>query len=244
MSRIFKDHLEAGNELRRTLKEMGITVPITHMQDKFVKGNKDFYTRELIGYSYKVSNASSKLVEMIKYFYPKEYQPIIDYCELELQDRLSGESRNPGIAHKSRYSLWEQFLEKEKKFSYTYSERISDPVLKQNQISKVIDELKTSPDSRQCIVQIFNYAKDHENIGGKRRIPCSMHYQYLLRNKKLHSIYVMRSNDLLVHFVVDIYLACKTQEHIAKELGVEVGSFTYFGGSLHCYMKDIPDSVF
>lgn len=244
MSRIFEDHEVAANELRRELKELGMTVPISHMQDKTVKGDKNFYTRELIGYSYKVSQADAKLVDMVKVFYPKEYKSIIEYCELELQDRLCGEARNPGIAHKSRYSLWEQFLENEGKFSYTYSCRISDPALKKNQIQNVIDELKQSPDSRQAIVQIFNYLYDDENIGGKRRIPCSMHYQFLARNNKLHGIYVMRSNDLLIHFCVDIFLSCKIQEYIAKQLNLDVGSFTYFGGSLHCYLKDIPDSVF
>jgi len=244
MSRIFSDHEQAANELRRELKELGITVPISHMQDKWVKGNKDFYTKELIGYSYKVSQADAKLDEMVKIFYPEECQAIIEYCKLELQDRLCGQSKNPGDAHKSRYSLWEQFLEDEQKFSYTYSERISDPALIKDQITKVIEELKESPDSRQGIVQIFNYSKDHQNIGGKRRIPCSMHYQFLVRNNKVHGIYVMRSNDLLIHFVVDIWLACKIQEYIANELNYKIGSFTYFGGSLHAYAKDFPDFVF
>jgi hypothetical protein len=73
---------------------------------------------------------------------------------------------------------------------------------------------------------------------------CSMHYQFLIRNKKLHGIYVMRSNDLLTHYVVDIWLACKIQMYIADQLGIAVGSFTYFGGSLHAYAKDFPKFVF
>lgn len=243
--RIFSDHDQAIKELLRELKELGITVPLTHMQDKWVKGDKDYYTRELIGYSYKVSQADKKLDEMVRFLYPgKEGDDILEYCQLELQDRLAGVAKNPGEAHKSRYSLWEEFLEDKQKFSYTYSERIADPNLEINQVQKVIDELKESPDSRQAVVQIFNYLYDDKNIGGKHRIPCSLHYQFLLRNKKLHGIYAMRSNDLLTHYVVDIWLACKIQIHIAGQLGVGVGSFTYFGGSLHAYAKDFPRFVF
>jgi len=243
--RIFADHEQAIKELVRELKELGITVPISHMQDKWVKGNKEFYTKELIGYSYKVSQADLKLNEMVNFLYKdRDAEGVLDYCKLELQDRLAGVARNPGGAHKSRYSLWEEFLEDKQKFSYTYSERISDPDLIKDQISNVVEELKTSPDSRQAIVQIFNYLYDHKNIGGKHRIPCSMHYQFLIRNKKLHGIYVMRSNDLLTHYVVDIWLACKIQMYIAAQLGIEVGSFTYFGGSLHAYAKDFPRFVF
>jgi thymidylate synthase len=243
--RIFADHLQAIKELVRELKELGITVPISHYQDKWVKENKEFYTRELIGYSYKVSQADLKLDEMVKFLYKdKDAEGVLAYCQLELQDRLAGVAKNPGEAHKSRYSLWEEFLEDQQKFSYTYSERISDPDLIKDQITNVINELKTSPDSRQAIVQIFNYLYDHKNIGGKHRLPCTMHYQFLVRNKKLHGIYVMRSNDLLTHYVVDIWLACKIQMYIAEQLSVAVGSFTYFGGSLHAYAKDFPKFVF
>ena len=249
--RIFADHEQAIKELLRELKELGITVPISHMQDKWVKGDKNFYTKELIGYSYKVSQADKKLDEMVRFLYPGEAgDGVIDYCQKELSDRLAGVARNPGEAHKSRYSIWEEFLEDQQKFSYTYSERISDPALESDQIKKVIEELTESPDSRQAIVQIFNYLYDDKNIGGKHRIPCSLHYQFLLRNKKLHGIYCMRSNDLLTHYVVDIWLACQIQMHIAKMLSrrlgeeVGVGSFTYFGGSLHAYAKDFPNFVF
>lgn len=173
MSRIFSNHLDAIKELLRELKELGITVPITHYQDKWVRGDKGFYTKELLGYSYKVSQADQKLDEMVQFLYKdKDAEGVLAYCQLELQDRLAGVARNPGNAHKSRYSLWEEFLEDKQKFAYTYSERISDPKLIKDQISNVIEELKTSPDSRQAIVQIFNYLYDHQNIGGKHRIPC------------------------------------------------------------------------
>jgi thymidylate synthase len=246
MSRIFADWNQAIKEIPREVKELGITVPISHYQDKVTKGNKDFYTKELIGYSFKVSSPLSGLDDMVSYIYPKENQAkeILEYCKLELSDRVGGKPVNPGEAHKSRYSLWEEFLEDKQKFSYTYSERISDPSLECDQLRNIINELKQSPDSRQAVVVIFNPLYDHKNIGGKHRIPCSMYYQFLVRNKKVHGIYTMRSNDIYAHFVVDMWEAVMIQKYVADNLGLEVGSFTYFGGSLHAYAKDFPNFVF
>jgi len=82
-----------------------------------------------------------------------------------------------------------------------------------------------------------------DSMGGKVRVPCSMFYQFLVRPSKgvdkLNAIYVMRSSDLLTHFVNDVYLALKMQEHIATEVGLEVGTFTMFVSSFHAYYKDL-----
>ena len=245
--RIYSDVLQMVKEVGRELKELGITVPISHYQDKYVKGDERFFTKELIGYTFKVSNPTIYHNEMIEFVYnknPKEGERVKQFIEQEVKDRTSGKSLNPGNSYKFRLNLWKEFLHEDGKFSYQYAERINDVNLEKNQIEKVIEELRTSPDSRQGIVQIFNYLYDHKNIGGVKRIPCTMHYQFLLRNSKLHSCYVMRSNDLYGHFCVDIIVAARIQMYIAEKLNVGVGSLTYFSGSLHAYMKDFDELIF
>lgn len=234
-------------EENRELKELGITVPISHYQDKDTKGDKNFYTKELIGHSFTVSNPTIKHKEMVDFVYrnnPEEGERVRAFIEQEVKDRTSREALNPGNSYKTRLNMWEQFLEKDGMFSYQYAERINDPNLDVSQLDRVINELKESPDSRQGIIQIHNYLYDSQNIGGKRRIPCSMHYQFLLRNKKLYGVYVMRSNDFYGHFCVDILVAARLQMYIAKELKSKVGSLIYFSGSLHAYQKDFDELVF
>jgi thymidylate synthase len=245
--RIFSDVEQMSREINRELKELGITVPISHYQDKEVKGDKNFYTKELIGYTFKVSDPTIRHQEMIDFMYrndPEEGERVRKFIDQEVKDRTSGKPLNPGNSVYERMNVWNQFFEENGRFSYQYAERINDPDLEVNQIQKVINELRESPDSRQGIVQIFNYTKDHKRIGGKRRIPCSMHYQFLLRNGKVHACYVMRSNDLYGHFAVDIIVAARLQMYIAEQLGKGVGSFTYFSGSLHAYQKDFDELVF
>jgi thymidylate synthase len=245
--RIYSDVLEMTRETSRELKELGITVPISHMQDKNVAGDEKFFTKELIGYSFKVSDPTSKHNEMVEFVYrnnPSEGERVKSFINQEFEDRFGGYPVNPGNSYAKRLNMWTEFLESDGRFSYQYAERINDRDLWQPQSQTVIDELKAHPDSRQGIIQIFNYSKDNKNIGGRHRIPCSMHYQFLVRNSKVHSCYVMRSNDFYGHFTIDIILAARMQMHIAEKTGYDVGSLTYFSGSLHAYQKDFNELIF
>lgn len=80
---------------------------------------------------------------------------------------------------------------------------------------------------------------DCMNMGGTGRIPCSLHYQIMQREGKLDLIYCMRSCDLLTHFGIDVMLALRMQNWMAVKLQKQVGTFTYFTGSLHAYQKDL-----
>ena len=71
--------------------------------------------------------------------------------------------------------------------------------------------LKEKPSTRQAILEMYNFTKDMGNWGGKARIPCTMHYQMVIREGKLDLIYVMRSSDFLTHFANDQILAMEMQ---------------------------------
>lgn len=82
---------------------------------------------------------------------------------------------------------------------------------------------------------------DMQSMGGSGRVPCSMYYQMMIRENKLDLIYTMRSCDFLVHFPVDVMLALRLQKYMASQLSREIGTFTYFTGSLHAYRKDMEE---
>ena len=81
-----------------------------------------------------------------------------------------------------------------------------------------------------------------KNMGGVARIPCSMYYQFLLREvngkKRLSLMYTMRSCDYYNHFSIDVHLAITMLEYVASALNVECGEFIQFMGSLHAYKRD------
>ena len=89
---------------------------------------------------------------------------------------------------------------------------------------------------------------DIHKVGGGNRIPCSLNYQFFIRNNHLHCIYSMRSNDFLGHHVIDLYCASGLMEYVVKELkstypNLKVGSLTYMGGSLHAFHWNLKDWV-
>ena len=48
----------------------------------------------------------------------------------------------------------------------------------------------------------------------------------------------MRSNDIWMGVPYDMFSFCFLQVKMAMELGVEVGTYTHYAGSLHMYKRD------
>jgi hypothetical protein len=254
--RIFTNPIEAVREVERDLWEMGITVHPQTMQDKVVKDDPDYATKEITGYAFKITGWSfnlTGLVSIFEYFFPDDSENVMRYCLQEIKDRTSLIPTNPGQSYKHRIRLWNEFLH-DGKFAYTYSERMHE------QIPMILTELVERPDTRQAIVNIHSNicpradgvltdtgqdtnhvvaSADAFNRGGGGRIPCSMYYQLMIREKKVDLIYTMRSCDFLTHFPIDISLALMLQRWFATQLALDMGTFTYFVGSLHAYHKDM-----
>ena len=256
--RIFSNPYEAVREVERELFEMGIDVHPQTMQNKDVADNEDFKTKEINAYGYKLTKYAWDNVDeisVIDYLFPDVAKgtEICMYIAKEHDERWSGEMMNPGTSYLEREKTWNQFLitrldTGEQKFDYTYSERFAC------QIHKITNELIKRPDTRQAVMTIHSNinvlnqgpganivepSQDYRNMGGKGRIPCSMYYQFMIRDGRLNLIYTMRSCDFLTHFTVDMMLALRAQKLIAEHLKIECGDFTHFIGSLHAYKKDM-----
>ena len=237
MARIFKDCLEMVQEIDRELKVSGITVPVKHYQNKELTG-EDQNTKELIGVNFVISKPFLKKKEMLEFMFKEEADNIEDYCKQELLDRVNRAGLNPGNSYKIRLDLWQSLMSKKdgEKFDYTYSERINF----HNQLDNAIAALKEDEHSRRAMIMIFKPEDTDESMGFETRIPCSVSYQFLIRNNKLMMIYYIRSNDLFRHFAVDIWMAGALQDYIVEQLkpvypNLKYGSLNYYCGSLHAY---------
>ena len=225
--RIYVDWPECYEEVKRDLAEMGILVKPKTMQDKVIENNEAYETMELQNYSYSLLNAKSNAITRV-------VQP---WADAEFEERINPAGNiNPGEAWKLREDVWTEYLH-DCKMAYTYNERI----MFNNQLNKIIKRLKEDRDSRQLWLSIWNPAIDPDKLGGISRVPCSLGYNFQFRDGKLNMHYVMRSCDFNTHFINDVYLAIKLLEYVAKECGMEVGSFTHTMFSLHVYRKDISN---
>ena len=245
--RIYQTLYDAVNETARDLKVRGITVECNSYQDKKLEG-EDRFVKELMGVAFKVDKPLLRRDDVLGYLFkdPDERKRILKYCKQEIKDRCSGKPLNPGNSYKIRADMWNKFLEGSGKFAYQYAERLWT----NKQFDHVIDCLRNDSGTRQAVLSVWNPDKDMDpnKVGGGNRIPCSLFYQFLIRNGKLHCIYTMRSNDFLGHHIIDLYCASGLMEYVVKRLkdvypNLKVGSLTYMCSSLHAFHWDLKNFV-
>lgn len=244
--RIYQNCHEMHSEEKRNLHEMGTIVHPQSMQDKVVADDPAFRTIELSPAVFTILDGSDRDAWL------RDLNLDLDWCHEDFVERVHGYSTgwgvNPGEAYKRR-KVWDEFVHGGK-FAYTYSERFARAVDRdadgdgwETAIERVVRELKERPDTRQAVLPVFDLT-DLAYLGGRRRIPCSLHYQFTRRAQGLSTFYVMRSTDFKEHFPYDIWMGLQLQQFVASLIGSNVGPFTFFTGSLHLYAKDAEPGVF
>ena len=229
--RIYSNSFELMSELGRELNSYGQTVKPKTYQNKVIEGKEEFETKELICQQYCLTSLGDP-VWLFVFSHSKEW------ADAEFQERIdTSDIINPGKAWELRKDLWEQFLVNGK-FDYTYNERM---VI----LPYTIQLLKSDSDTRKAVLPIFNGNDEDDTLyyHGNKRIPCSMYYDFLIRQngkgeKVLHICYHQRSSDFVTHFGNDVYLAWRLMEYVAKEVGVKPGYLYHTIDSLHSYKKD------
>ena len=108
------------------------------------------------------------------------------------------------------------------------------------QIHRVIELLRTKPDSRQAVVQIFDRG---DLLEPHKDVPCTCTLQFMLRENRLLLLTTMRSNDAWLGLPHDIFCFTMIQELVARSLGVELGDYKHFAGSLHLYVRDVEKAA-
>lgn len=104
-----------------------------------------------------------------------------------------------------------------------------------DQVENAIRQLRESPTSRRAVIQIFD-AED--NAKRHKEVPCTTTLQLLLRERKLHLIATMRSNDAWLGLPHDVFCFTMLQEAVARILGVDLGTYRHFAASMHLYEDD------
>lgn len=229
--RIYSNSFELMSELGRELNSYGQTVKPKTYQNKVIEGKEEFETKELICQQYCLTSLGDP-VWLFVFSHSREW------ADAEFQERINtSEVINPGKAWELRKDLWEQFLV-DGKFDYTYNERMAI-------LPYTIQLLRSDSDTRKAVLPIFNGNGEDDTLyyHGNKRIPCSMYYDFLIRQngkgeKVLHICYHQRSSDFAQHFGNDIYLAWRLMEYVAQEVGVKPGYLYHTIDSLHIYKKD------
>jgi len=111
-----------------------------------------------------------------------------------------------------------------------------------DQVAWAIRRLKTDPDTRQVVLQIWDARRDMQE--GTRDMPCNTQVYLKIRDGRLNILVTCRSNDALwgayganaVQFSV-------LQEYIAAHVGCAIGEYRQVSDSLHVYLDQGPYQV-
>ncbi len=100
-----------------------------------------------------------------------------------------------------------------------------------DQISEVLDTLKTNPDSRRMIVSSWNVGE----IPQMALPPCHAFFQFYVADGKLSCQLYQRSADLFLGVPFNIASYALLTHMVAAQAGLEVGDFVWTGGDCHIY---------
>jgi thymidylate synthase len=109
------------------------------------------------------------------------------------------------------------------------------PVYGENQVQRLIRELKENPASRRHIISLWNI----DDAWDMALQPCVWHNQWLVKEGKLHLIVGIRSNDIALGQPFNVFQYYVLQRMIAQVTGYEMGSLTFNINDLHAYERHI-----
>lgn len=100
-----------------------------------------------------------------------------------------------------------------------------------DQITQVIEQIKTTPDSRRLIVNAWNVGE----IDQMALPPCHMMFQFYVANGALSCQLYQRSADLFLGVPFNIASYALLTHMVAEQCGLAVGEFIWTGGDCHLY---------
>jgi thymidylate synthase len=131
--------------------------------------------------------------------------------------------------------IWKKVADKEGKINSNYGYLIWSAE-NGNQYENVKTELQKNPNSRRAVM-IYNRPSMHKDYceNGMSDFICTYANTFLIRDGKLISHYLMRSNCAVHGFGNDVAWARYVQKQLAHDLNVEIGDLIWSVTSLHVY---------
>lgn len=102
-----------------------------------------------------------------------------------------------------------------------------------NQYQYILDTLRADRDSRQAVIEIWT-----KNPEKSKDVPCTLTWQFFIRDNKLDMTVNMRSSDIWLGIPHDFYSFSQIGNIFAGVLGVKRGDLVMNLGSSHLYQRD------
>ncbi|MFF2156773.1 thymidylate synthase [Paenibacillus chitinolyticus] len=104
-----------------------------------------------------------------------------------------------------------------------------------DQITQVIDQIKTNPDSRRHLVSAWNVAE----VDQMALPPCHYAFQFYVADGKLSCMFQMRSVDTFLGLPFNLASYALLTHMVAQQCDLEVGDLVWTGGDVHIYLNHL-----
>lgn len=233
--------------------KVGQEVEVGEWQSQDVRDKPEFISRELRHEVFKL-NVEDTMEDL-----QRDVKPNLPWAEDHFRERVSGQPMNPPPSE-----AWWPYRVRQNEdhkageiFSHTYPERIWPKYANKEEyftphrgiryefgdLDELITLLVKNPLTRQAYLPIW-FPEDTGATSGQR-VPCTLGYQFLIRNGRCDIVYYIRSCDLLRHFTDDVYMACRLLQWVvgkllAHRVDVMPGWLVMYISSLHVFRGDYP----
>lgn len=201
---------------------------ITDLVNCRVIGSRNGPMREIVGWQFSIPGSSNWLSNERRALSP-------GYAAAETLWYLSGSSDVTMIA--AYAPKYRRFAESNGHAHGAYGARLS----RHEQLENVLHLLTSRRESRQAVCALWypdELFSSEAFPNAKRDVPCTLSWQFLLRDESLHMVATMRSNDVWLGLPYDVFAFTCVQRLLAGTLGVRVGTYVHQVGSLHLYEKN------
>lgn len=146
---------------------------------------------------------------------------------------LRGET-NIHYLNKHGVTIWDEWADGSGNLGPVYGKQwrawqASDRAI--DQVSQLIEQIKTNPDSRRLIVSAWNVGE----LEQMALPPCHLLFQFNVANARLSCQLYQRSADAFLGVPFNIASYALLTHMVAQQCDLEVGEFIWTGGDCHIY---------
>jgi thymidylate synthase len=149
---------------------------------------------------------------------------------------------NVKYLHEHDVSIWDEWADKSGELGPIYGKQWrSWPThdgLQIDQLSQVVEQLKSNPNSRRIIVSAWNVGE----LDRMALLPCHALFQFYVAQGRLSCQLYQRSADALLGVPFNIASYALLTHMIAQQCDLAVGDFVWTGGDCHLYLNHLEQA--
>jgi thymidylate synthase len=107
-----------------------------------------------------------------------------------------------------------------------------------DQLSQVVQALKTNPNSRRILVSAWNVGE----LDQMALLPCHALFQFYVADGRLSCQLYQRSADALLGVPFNIASYALLTHMLAQQCGLQLGDFVWTGGDCHLYLNHLEQA--